>query len=165
MSVIEMLHSLIFSYGLVGLFFGSLLANASLFLLIPIDLVIIYIGSLNLFHPVLVGLVAGAGAAIGESVGYAVGFGGRHAIEKKFSKDLRRIDEIKMKFHNWGILVIFFGSIIPFAFDFIAIVAGIIEYNFKKFLLAVFAGRFLRYSILAFAASIGAKYIYGLFLA
>jgi len=151
MDVAGFFYSLINSYGLIGVFLASLIANATLFLVVPIDAVIILVSSTGLFNPFLLALFAALGAAIGESTGYFVGRGGRSVVEEKFSDKLHIVDDLTKKISKWGFGFIVLMSFLPFGFDLISIIAGMLEYDLKKFYSAVFIGRFLRYSILAFA--------------
>ena len=150
MDVSVLLQSLVNSYGLIGIFVASLIANATLFLPLPIDAIILLIAPTKIFNPFLIALFAALGAAIGESTGYFIGSGGRHVVEKKYHKHLDKIDDISDKVSKWGFGFIVLMSFIPWFFDLISVIAGMLEYDLKKFYPAVFIGRFCRYSILAF---------------
>ncbi|MFH1663786.1 MAG: VTT domain-containing protein [archaeon] len=150
MDVMSVLVSLVNSYGLMGIFVASLIANATLFLVVPIDAVILLIASTKIFNPFLLAFFAALGAAIGESTGYFVGRGGRSVVEKKYHNQLDKVDDIAKKLSQWGFGFIVLMSFVPFAFDLISIIAGMLEYDLKKFYPAVFVGRFFRYSIIAF---------------
>ena len=152
-------ESLIQTYGLVGLLAASIVANASLFLLLPIDFLVFARAPLSKFHPLILGLVAGFGAAIGEMTGYVVGLGGRKLSERKFSEKLKQVDAVKERLHNKGALFIFFGALTPFPFDLIAIVAGMVRFDIRKFFLLAFAGKFARYSIIAYAGLLSADIV------
>ncbi len=162
MDIMALLHSLINSYGLIGVFLASLIANATLFLVVPIDAVILLVSSTGIFNPFLLALFAAVGAAIGESTGYFIGKGGRSVVEKKFHNQLDKIEEITKKVSNSGFFFIAFMSFLPFGFDLISIIAGMVEYDLKKFYPAVFIGRFIRYSILAFAGMTVVEFFSGL---
>ncbi|PIN98623.1 MAG: hypothetical protein COT90_03345 [Candidatus Diapherotrites archaeon CG10_big_fil_rev_8_21_14_0_10_31_34] len=145
-----LLQSLVNSYGLIGIFLASLIANATLFLPLPIDAIILLIAPTKIFNPFLIALFAALGASIGESTGYFIGRGGRSVVEEKYHKHLNKIDDLSEKVSKWGFGFIVLMSFIPFLFDLISVIAGMLEYDLKKFYPAVFIGRFCRYSILAF---------------
>ncbi len=151
MDVSGFLFSLVSSYGLIGVFLASLIANATIFLVVPIDALILLLSSTGMFNPFLLALVAALGASIGESTSYFIGRGGRSVVEKKFHNQLDKIEELTKKVSKHGFAFIVLMSFVPFGFDLISIIAGMIEYDLKKFFPAVFIGRFFRYSILAFA--------------
>ncbi len=150
MDISALLQSLVNSYGLIGIFLASLIANATLFLVVPIDAVILLVSSANIFNPFLVALMAALGAAIGESTGYFVGRGGRSVVEKKFHDKLDKIDYLSDRLSKWGFGFIVLMSFVPLLFDLISVIAGMLQYDLKKFYPAVFLGRFFRYSLLAF---------------
>ncbi len=52
----------------------------------------------------------------------------------------------------------------PFPFDVIGILCGLIKYDVKKFFAAVFIGRFALYLALAYAGSMGIKIVLDYFL-
>ena len=50
---------------LAGLFIGAIISNASFLFLIPFDFVVFGFSPLTGIHPIIIGIVAGIGAAIG----------------------------------------------------------------------------------------------------
>jgi len=162
MDVSGFLISLVNSYGLIGVLVASLIANATIFLVVPIDALILLVASTKIFNPFLLALFAAVGAAIGESTGYFLGRGGRTVVEKKFHNQLDKIDDIIKKISEWGFGFIMLMSFVPFAFDLISVIAGMLEYDLKKFYPAVFIGRFLRYSVLAFFGVSVMDFFFGL---
>ncbi len=148
---------LVMEYGLVGLLVGSLIANASLFLVLPIDLIVLGFSATGFFPPVVIALVAGFGAAIGEMTGYILGLGGRKAIEKKYKRGLEKVAFIKRGIKHKGMVFIFLGALTPFPFDVIGIVAGLLHYDLKKFFFASFAGKTVRYALIGYAALWGTE--------
>ena len=150
MDISVLLQSLVNSYGLIGIFVASLIANATLFLVVPIDAVILLVSSTGIFNPFLIALFAALGATIGESTGYFIGRGGRSVVEKKFHNQLDKIDDLVEKVSKWGFGFIVLMSFVPLFFDLISVIVGMLEYDLKKFYPAVFIGRFCRYLIIAF---------------
>ena len=119
-------HGLIETYGLLGLFVGAILGNASVFLPLPVDVLVFAIGAAAqaAWTPGIIGFVAGAGAAIGEMTSYLLGLMGISAIEKYQKKELEHLYEVKEKLKRKGMLFIFLGAFTPFPFDVIGIAAG-----------------------------------------
>src|SRR5512137_1043173 len=67
-------------YGYPGIFLLAFLAYATVLLPAPGVAIIFTMGAV--FNPLLVALVAGAGAALGEGVGYLVGFSSQPVAER-----------------------------------------------------------------------------------
>jgi membrane protein YqaA with SNARE-associated domain len=141
------------SYGYLGAFLISLIFNASVIVPVGNILVLSALGAL-LPSPVVVGLVGGAGAAIGEITGYMAGYSGRGIVQ---NRQLYRRIEGWMR--RWGTVTIFVFSVVPFVFDLAGIAAGVLRYPFWKFLLLCWLGRSLLYIGAAFAGAWGWQFV------
>ena len=132
------------TYGYLGAFLISLITTATIILPVPGIIVVFELGdSLN---PVLLGLAAGAGSALGELTGYMAGYSGQVVFENS---------RVYMKLEAWmkrrGSIVIFVLSLVPNPiFDLAGASAGVLRYALWKFLLICFLGKTLRYIIIAF---------------
>lgn len=157
------INFLITTYGLIGLFFAAVIANATIFFGVPFEAVIIILVSTTGLNPILVGLVGGIGAAIGETTGYFIGRGGNLALEKFKKEQVEKIEEYAQKIKNQGTVLIAVLAFLPFPFDVIGIAAGLAEFDFKKFFVASLIGKTSRYLLIAFLASIGVKALFGFF--
>ena len=131
------------AYGYPAIFLVSLFGNAVLFLPAPsIALVLAAGASLD---PVLVGIVAGTGAAIGEMTGYVAGYSG-HAV----LQDRPLYNRIEGLMKTKGILVVFILAAIPNPFvDIGGIFAGVMRMPAWQFLSATGLGKSLRFALLA----------------
>ena len=130
-------------YGYPAVFLASLLGNAVLFLPAP-SLALVFAAGASL-DPILVGLFAGAGAALGEMTGYLAGYSGQAVI----SHDgyFRRI---KSWMEDKGLLAIFFLAAVPNPlFDVGGIIAGAMRMPAWHFLFATWLGKSLRFALLA----------------
>ena len=135
------------AYGYPGLFLVSLLSSATLFLPVP-GLALTFAAGTS-FVPVLVGLAAGTGAAIGEITGYLAGFSGRGVIENQ-----ARYERIQGWMQRYGIGVIFVLSLIPNPlFDLAGITAGVMRIPVWRFLLVCLAGNIIKCSLVAYAGA------------
>ncbi|MEW6294906.1 MAG: VTT domain-containing protein [Candidatus Diapherotrites archaeon] len=159
-----LLNDLLRSLGLVGLFLASLIANAAIFLVTPIDVIVVIAGSIGLWHPVVIGIVAGLGGALGEMTSYFIGLGGIKLVEKRFELKTVFFDYVRKRLDKWGSIFIFFASVTPFPFDFVGIVAGLIKYDWRKFFIAMLAGKIIKYALLAYAGFTGIKLLKLVFL-
>lgn len=142
-------HSIIEAFGYPGLFIVSIIGNASIILPLPTILFVIAFAEVHKDFW-LVGIVSGAGAAIGELTGYYAGMGGRLLIEKNHKHLFDRTKKWVQKFGMF--LVIIFFAATPLPADVIGIIAGIIRYDVKKFLLANFIGKAIKFTVLAYAS-------------
>lgn len=166
----QLVNSLVVSYGLVGLFFASMLANATLFLPLPITVVVFGLGALasqngwGIGYLFLIGIASGAGAAIGELSGYCAGWLGGKALHD-FSKTIpkKKLEEAKFKIHHYGASIVFVTAFIPFPFDIVGIAAGLARFDVKKFLVATALGRILRDILIAAAGYYGVELIRTIF--
>ncbi len=134
------------AFGYPGIFLISALGNATLILPVP-AFAIVFAGGAVL-DPLWVGLAAGIGAGIGEMTGYLAGYGGSALMHTELHKHLA--DKIK----RWGAWLIFALAAIPNPlFDFGGLVAGAIRMSWWKFLIAVCAGKAVRFVILGLTGS------------
>jgi membrane protein YqaA with SNARE-associated domain len=143
-------------YAYLGAFLVSLIGNATIILPVPAPLILASLaGSLYAeggpVSAVMVGLVGGGGAAIGELTGYMAGYGGRPVVErsKLYSRLVGWVE-------NWGAIAIFIFSLVPFfPFDLAGIAAGALRLPLWKFLLVCWLGRTILYISLALAGAWG----------
>ena len=134
-------------YGYPGIFLISILANATILIPAPGFAIVFAMGSV--FNPFIVGLAAGAGAAIGELSGYMAGFSGQAVAEK--TKIYGRIHEWMKRY---GMLTIFILAAIPNPFfDLAGMAAGTLKMPLYKFLLACLLGKFIKMWIFAYAGA------------
>ncbi len=137
------------SYGYLGAFIISLTFNATLILPTGNILILSVLGAV-LPSAIVVGLVGGAGAAIGEITGYMAGYSGRGLAER--SKVYNRVEGWMRR---WGALTIFIMSVVPFVFDLAGIAAGVLRFPFWKFFLLCWLGRTILYIVVALAGAWG----------
>ena len=137
-------------YGYPGIFFVSVLANATIIIPIPGILFTTTMGAL--FDPFWVALITGLGAAIGELTGYLAGIGGQVILEKR---DWYSRVTIWMKKN--GDLTIFVLALIPNPFfDLAGIAAGALKMPVWRFFLWCSMGKVVKMFVFAYT---GAKII------
>ncbi|MFC1932085.1 VTT domain-containing protein [Chloroflexota bacterium] len=130
------------TYGYLGAFLISLVANATIILPMPGLLILIGLGTVC--NPILVGLVGAVGGAIGELTGYTAGRSGRGLAGR---------EKMYTRAEGWmrrrGFVTIFLFSLLPFLpLDLAGMVAGVLRYSLWKFLLACFLGKALLYVVM-----------------
>ena len=142
------------AYGYPGVFIIALLANATVLLPAPGVAIIFAMGSI--FHPLGVGLAAGAGGALGELSGYLAGFSGQAIVEKT---------DIYEKIHPWveknGTLAILILAAVPNPFfDLAGVAAGITKLPMPKFLLACWIGQTIKMTAFAYAGATSLNWLF-----
>ncbi|MFC1897071.1 YqaA family protein [Chloroflexota bacterium] len=136
-------------YGYLGAFLISLTFNATLILPSGNILILSVLGAV-LPSVTVVGLVGGAGAALGEITGYMAGYSGRGLAERS-----RMYNRVEGWMKRWGTLTIFIMSVVPFIFDLVGIAAGVLRFPFWKFLLLCLLGRTILYMVVALLGAWG----------
>lgn len=154
--------------GVVALFFISIIGNASLFLPVPVDIILLFLApvdflGLGVLTPLILGLVVAFGASIGEFSGYFVGLAGIKSFESMKKKEVDKLKILKEKLEAVGIPLVAFFAFTPLPFDLIGIAAGLSKYSKKKFFVGCLLGKVPRYVILAYAGYYGITFIMALF--
>lgn len=132
------------SWGYVGAFFISLIASATIILPAPGIAVVIAMGTA--LDPVLLGIVAGLGSAVGELSGYLAGASGRALIP---SRQRAQFEQLHRLTDRYGAALLLVLSAIPFPlFDFAGIIAGMLKIRIATFLATVAIGKSVKYIIM-----------------
>src|SRR5215470_7829720 len=108
--------------------------------------------------------MATAGGTLGAYLAYALGKEGeQEALEKRLPR--QKAEKFRRIFDRYGYWSIVVPALLPppFPFSPFPLVAGIMQYSRKKFLIAVGVGRGIRYFILAYLGSRYSKQIFGFF--
>ncbi len=143
-------------YGYLGAFLISLIGNLTVLLPIPYVIAIFTLGSIGL-HPLYLGIIGGFGATIGEFSAYAIGRGlSMTELVERYGDRITRVNEL---IENKGFLAVFFFAVTPLPDDMILIPLGIINYPYRRTLVAMFTGKTIMVSITAFA---GVAYVTGM---
>ncbi len=136
-----------------GAFLAMLIGNATVILPVP-GLIFVFAlgGTLN---PLLVGLAAGPGAALGELSGYLAGYGGSAVVD-----NLKIYERIHGWMERYGLLVIVVLAVIPNpVFDMAGIAAGTLRMKWWHFLLAAFVGKTIQAILVAYAGALSVGWV------
>lgn len=134
-----------------GAFLAMLVGNATVIFPVPGLIVVFALG--GTLNPLLVGLVAGPGAALGELSGYLAGYGARPAADGLY----RRIEGWMERYGLW---VIFVLSAVPNPlFDLAGIVAGAMRIPWWQFLLVAWAGKTTQALMVAYAGALSISWV------
>jgi membrane protein YqaA with SNARE-associated domain len=154
-----LVYNWILSFGLVFGYFGAfivaLLGNATFLVPIPYMIITFILGGLTntsgqfLFDPILVGLISGLGATIGEMTGYLLGYGGSRFIKE----NQRNAFSIYIDEHPRAVpLLVWFLAISPLPDDFVILPLGAAKYPWWKVVIPQYIGKSM---FMIFAAWLG----------
>ncbi len=143
-------NGFITSFGYLGLFVISIIGTATILFPFPVDAIIFASG--GFLNPILSGIIAGVGSAIGELTSYYMGRAGRKvvSIKRKKKKEFSKAEKL---FHKYGFWAIPIFAFTPLPMDIIGLVCGGIKYNVKKFFIGSLIGKIPRTLILTIAGS------------
>jgi membrane protein YqaA with SNARE-associated domain len=131
-------------YGYLGIFLLSVVGNATL--LFPAPTFVTAYAAGGLFNPVLVGIVAAAGATLGELTAYLAGASGQAVVE-----DRAFYQRIKGWMERRGWLTLFVLAATPNPlFDVAGFVAGALRFPVMTFLAVTWVGKILKFWLIAF---------------
>ncbi|MGY5859667.1 MAG: VTT domain-containing protein [Candidatus Thorarchaeota archaeon] len=134
--------SLVFGY--LGAFIVAFLGNATFLIPIPYMITTFILGGLVdstdqfLFDPILVGLIAGLGATIGEMTGYLLGYGGSRFIEEGQRNAFSKYIEERPRATPF---LVWFLAISPLPDDFVIMPLGAAKYPWWKVAIPQFIGK------------------------
>lgn len=133
--------------GVWGVFVIAAVDGAALGL--PMDVVVAGYVYKNPSLLLLYVVLAAAGSAVGSSVLYGIGYlGGETFLRKRMSA--KRFADIHRSFDRHEFWALMFPAMLPppTPFKLFVLSAAVFEMNFAHFLVAIFAGRFLRFLLL-----------------
>lgn len=146
------MESLSETQGYLGGFVAAFLANFSIIIPIPYTVAIFFIGATGL-NPLLLGLISGIGAGLGEGSSYFLGFFGHYVTRQRYEKNariLRRIIEHRPLYIH---LILFLIGATPIPDDVFVIPLGFIRYGFIRTFIPVAMGKIIITTILAYLGS------------
>lgn len=134
----ESLQTAVLQYGYMGVFAVSLLGSVVPFVPLPYLAVVVLMS--GTYNPLLLGLAAGAGGAVGKVTSYALGRLGYLAAGEESKKSLESIHSVVAKY---GMLGVFVFALTPLPDDVYVIPMGVVKLPFWRFFVANLAGKLL----------------------
>ena len=131
-------------FGDVGIYIGvfaiSIFGNFTIIFPVPYVIALIVVSAvIPGVNPLLLGLIGGLGAGIGETTAWLIGRGSQEMIG-----DVQSIERMKGYVEKgWAPLLIFIFAATPLPDDAFLIVLGIVEYSLVKTLIYTFIGKFV----------------------
>ena len=138
------------SVGYIGVFVLSFVGSASILVPVP-GIAAVCAGPVIGLFPLAVGLLASVAEAIGELTGYLIGFSGR-----SFAENNRLYPRIERWMQRRGGIALLVASSIPNPlFDLVGVAAGTLKYPVWRFLAAVWVGKLIKSTTIAYACFYG----------
>jgi uncharacterized membrane protein YdjX (TVP38/TMEM64 family) len=140
----------------LGAFLAMLIGNATVILPVPGLAIVFALGAT--LNPLLLGLAAGPGAALGELTGYLAGYGGSAVAD-----NLKVYRTVERWMERYGVAVIAVLAAIPNPlFDVAGMVAGMMRVRWWHFLLAAWVGKTIQAVVVAYAGVLSWGWVEGL---
>lgn len=158
MDIWEWMNQTVYAYGYAGAFVISIFGNFTVFFPVPYVLTIYAFGAT--LNPVLLGLVCGAGSTVGEFSAYLIGRGGRRVIDERYGE---RLETAKLLVQRYGMAIIFLFAVLPLPDDLILIPLGMLRYSLKKAMTAMFVGKTIMCTAVAYAGRYSYSFIKDVF--
>lgn len=146
---------LVSKLGYFGIFLGMLIESASIPL--PSEAImgfsgyLVYKGEFNFWLTVFFGAL---GNATGSTIMYLAGKYGGHPFLERYGKYLRiehkEIHKAEKWFNKYGDITVFISQLLPVIRTFISFPAGVLEINYKKFIIYTFTGAFIWCAVLVY---------------
>lgn len=142
------------SYGYFGMFILGIVGNAVPFLTVPFLIPVFFIA--GMLDPLLLGISVGVGSAFGKCVSYAIGRGGVRIFGEKKQNELKVFSELLGKY---GAVAVYIFTFLPLPDDIIIIPFGMAKYSFKKFFIALLAGKLTLALLVSYAGRYSIEYL------
>lgn len=137
------------TYGYAGMFVLAFLGGITTLVPLPYFVVVISLGAIGL-NPYLIGLAAGLGATLGDTVSYFVGYHGKNFFS---SGSQRFFDRIRLGLTRWPALtplfLFLYGAIVPLPDDLVIIPLGLVRHHYFSTVIPVGLGKIVMNTNLA----------------
>jgi len=101
------------------------------------------------FNITILLIVATVGNSLGSIINYYMGYKGEEYLLEKKMINLDKIEKYKTYFDKYGVYTLLFAWL-PIIGDPLTMIAGVLKYNIKIFIVVVTLSKFLRYLFLLF---------------
>ncbi|MBS7615663.1 DedA family protein [Candidatus Bathyarchaeota archaeon] len=147
LQIISDVKAFAIEYGVLGVFFATILAGT----IVPLGSPALVVAAASLgIHPIPLVIAATVGFTIGMTINYYLACRmGRPYVMKKVGAE--KLDEITSLWDRWGwILYVLFG-VIPFLpVELLALICGLLKTRIEKFLALSFIPRLIVFTVLAY---------------
>jgi membrane protein YqaA with SNARE-associated domain len=151
-------YSNLANLGYIGIFIISLFGTSSIFFNAAYYSLVYAMGATPIYNRFILILSSSMGAALGDFVSYAVGYGASKLIIK--TKYFKYFEFGEKWFKKNGFLTIIFFTLTPLPDDIVGIVAGSAHYAKMKFYLGCLVGKFVQTALLIYAGKFSYDYFF-----
>ncbi|MFW9783646.1 MAG: VTT domain-containing protein [Candidatus Heimdallarchaeota archaeon] len=123
----------------LAIFLISIFGNFTIIFPVPYVVALVVVSAVIPVNPILIGIVAGLGASLGEVTAWLIGRSSKEMIGD--SKSMERMKRYVDK--GWAPLLIFIFAATPLPDDAFLIVLGLAQYSIVKTLIYCFIGKFI----------------------
>jgi membrane protein YqaA with SNARE-associated domain len=162
-SVYELVLNLSLLLGYPGAFLVSFLGNATILVPFPYILTSFILGGLTdgithefVFDPLVIGILSGIGATLGEMTGYVVGYTGGRLIDENQKSGFRRYAEDHPR---WTPFVLWFLAVTPIPDDVLVVPLGAAKYPWWKVILPQFIGKTMFLTAIAYSGRLSLGFV------
>ena len=132
----------------LSVFATTLVCNFTVIVPVPIATSIMIAAASN-WNPVMVALADSIGGTLGELSGYYAGYLGKRIAVAEHVAGYNRVADWMNRYGSWAIFFLALQPILPF--DIGGLVAGASKMPLYKFLPALWAGKFIKYTTLCYS--------------
>lgn len=129
-------------YGYWGAFLSALVGSFTIVVIFPYTLIVLFLATQGL-NPLALGVLMGAGAAIGEMSGYLIGMLGTRIVERRKPDTFDALQRIVAHRPNAILLLLFVFALTPLPDDVLFIPLGILRFSWWKVFLSTLVGKVL----------------------
>ena len=148
------------SYGLMGTFIISIL-EAFIFP-VPTAFFIAPATALGI-EPFWIAVVATVGSLMGAVAGYVLGYYLGHPVASKILNK-KQLEKVELWYRKWGEWIVLIAAAGPIPFKVVTWFSGILELDFKKFMIFSAIGRTFQFFVAAYIGNFLGPWIIGVFL-
>lgn len=141
----DFLHALVLEYGLLGLFFSTLIGS-TIFLPFSAEPILLIVLKLGL-DPYAILFTATIGSVIGTLVNYTLGYYGAGFIRDHVNNQRAHETKKWVDRYGWMGLLALLVLPLPLPVDPVTILFGVARMNLLEFTATVFLGKLVKYSI------------------
>jgi len=132
----KLIYELAFSYGYLGVFLISILGSLIPFVPFPYLFIVVLLS--RTLNPLLLGILAGLGGAIGKITSFAIGRAGYRLLGQNKK---RQMEMMKKLIGKYGYVGVFIFAVTPLPDDIYYVPMGMARLDFWKFMIASAAGK------------------------
>jgi membrane protein YqaA with SNARE-associated domain len=139
--------------GYLGVCLLCFICNATI--LAPAPSLAVVVSMALVLNPIIVAIAGAIGSSLGEIVGYASGYMGKNIVGIENNKLAKWVQK-------YGFPVIFIFALLPLPlFDVIGLASGYMKIKLYQFIIACFAGKFIKMLVYSIGANYFAQYLAG----